>query len=52
MNSAYMNQASAETLGLSADDKYLGVPVVITNTVADDCVFINANQAVNTQGQT
>jgi NADH-quinone oxidoreductase subunit G len=52
MNSAYMNQASAEILGLSADDKYLGVPVVITNTVADDCVFINANQAVNIQEQT
>ncbi len=51
MNSACMNQASAEILGLSNNDKYLGVPVVITDTVADDCVFINTNHAINIQEQ-
>ncbi len=51
INSACMNPASAETLGLSANDKYLGVPVVITSTVADDCVFINANHATHIQEQ-
>ncbi|ABL02025.1 NADH dehydrogenase subunit G [Candidatus Ruthia magnifica str. Cm (Calyptogena magnifica)] len=51
MNNACINPVSAEILGLSADDKYLGVPVVITSTVADDCVFINANQPTNIQEQ-
>ncbi|NYT52450.1 MAG: NADH-quinone oxidoreductase subunit G [Candidatus Vesicomyosocius endoextente] len=51
MNNAYMNQTSAKTLKVSVGDKYLGVLVIITDTVADDCVFINANQTTNIYGQ-
>ncbi|SMM99928.1 NADH-ubiquinone oxidoreductase chain G [uncultured Candidatus Thioglobus sp.] len=46
INSASMNQATFTKLELSAETpKYLGVPVVVTEAVADNCVFVNANKA-------
>ena len=51
LHSASMNQASASKLELSQDDEYLGVPVFINETVADNCVFINANRATHTGAQ-
>lgn len=51
MNNAYMNQTTAKILKVSVGDKYLGVLVIITDTVADGCVFINTNQTTNIQGQ-
>ncbi len=51
LNVAYMNASVAKDLGVSADSKYLGVPVVITDAVADRCVFVNANKATQTGGE-
>ncbi|MBT7839174.1 MAG: NADH-quinone oxidoreductase subunit G [Candidatus Thioglobus sp.] len=47
VNSASMNANTAKELALSDGDEYLGVPVDITETVADLCVFVNSNQATN-----
>ncbi|SMN02234.1 NADH-ubiquinone oxidoreductase chain G [uncultured Candidatus Thioglobus sp.] len=46
INSASMNHTTFTKLELSAKTpKYLGVPVVVTEAVADNCVFVNANKA-------
>lgn len=50
INTAFMNVATAEELILSDGDTYLGVPVEITETVADKCVFVSSNQATNMGG--
>ena len=42
---ASMNVATAEALALKSGDVYLGVPIDITDTVADQCVFVSSNQA-------
>jgi NADH-quinone oxidoreductase subunit G len=48
INTASINAATANSLSLSDNDTYLGVPVEITETMADQCVFISSNQATNT----
>ncbi|MDG2395783.1 NADH-quinone oxidoreductase subunit NuoG [Candidatus Thioglobus sp.] len=48
INTASINAATAKSLSLSDSDTYLGVPVDITETMADQCVFISSNQATNT----
>ncbi len=50
MNVASMNQATADTLSLKSGDQYLGVPVNVTDTTADQCVFVSSNQATNMGG--
>ena len=50
MHSASMNPATAKLLSISEGDAYLGVPVEISHTMADQCVFVNSNQATNTGG--
>jgi len=52
INSAWMTKTTAKSLDISENDKYLGVPVVISNTVANNCVFINANHSTQGGGQT
>ena len=42
---ASMNTATAKMLALKSSDTYLGVPIDITETVADQCVFVSSNQA-------
>ncbi len=49
MHSASMNKATAKTLELSAGEQYLGVPVLISESVADYCVFVNANQSTGSK---
>jgi NADH-quinone oxidoreductase subunit G len=44
MHCASMNKATAKKLEIKSD-KYLGVPVIISESVANHCVFVNANQA-------
>ncbi len=51
INTASMNAATAKKLKLTQTDDYLGVPVVLSETVADDCVFINANRQTWDRGQ-
>ena len=46
---ASMNKATAKKLELTSSDDYLGVPVEITESVANNCVFINANHATGGQ---
>ncbi|RUA05940.1 MAG: NADH-quinone oxidoreductase subunit G [Gammaproteobacteria bacterium] len=48
IHSASMNQSTAKKLEIK-EDKYLGVPVVINDSVANNCVFVNANQATGVQ---
>ena len=45
INRAYLSKMTAQKIGLSDDDLYLGVPVSIEDTVADDYVFVHTNQA-------
>lgn len=44
MHSASMNKATAKKLKYTQGDCYLGVPVVINESVANNCIFVNANQ--------
>ncbi|SMN17062.1 NADH-ubiquinone oxidoreductase chain G [uncultured Candidatus Thioglobus sp.] len=50
INTASMNASTAKTLSLNDKDSYLGVPVEITETMADQCVFVSSNQATNIGG--
>ncbi|SMN10815.1 NADH-ubiquinone oxidoreductase chain G [uncultured Candidatus Thioglobus sp.] len=46
INSASMNKATFSKLEISKKTpEYLGVPVVVTEAVANNCVFVNANKA-------
>ncbi|CAC9434994.1 NADH-ubiquinone oxidoreductase chain G (EC [uncultured Gammaproteobacteria bacterium] len=45
MHSASMNKATAKKEEVKEGGQYLGVPVIITEKVADNCVFVNANQS-------
>ena len=45
INNAFVSQSTATKLNLNEDDLYLGVPVSISETVAEDCVFVHTNQA-------
>ena len=45
INRAYLSKMTAQKIGLSDDDLYLGVPVSIEDTVADDYIFVHTNQA-------
>ncbi|HIM54073.1 MAG TPA: NADH-quinone oxidoreductase subunit G [Gammaproteobacteria bacterium] len=49
INSASMNKATAKKLEVAQDDEYLGVPVVINEAVANNCVFVNANHSTGVQ---
>ena len=42
---AYLSKMTAQKIGLSDDDLYLGVPISIEETVAEDYVFVHTNQA-------
>ncbi len=44
MHRASMNKATAINENIKAGDKYLGVPVVITESVSNNCIFVNTNQ--------
>ncbi|SFV85652.1 NADH-ubiquinone oxidoreductase chain G [hydrothermal vent metagenome] len=48
MHSASMNKDTAKKLEIK-QDKYLGVPVIINELVANNCVFVSANQALGGQ---
>ncbi len=50
MNTASMNASTAQALSLNNQDTYLGVPVEIDSIMADQCVFVNSNQATNAGG--
>jgi NADH-quinone oxidoreductase subunit G len=50
MNTASMNASTAQALSLNNKDTYLGVPVEIDSIMADQCVFVNSNQATNAGG--
>jgi hypothetical protein len=39
-----MNSSTAKSLKLKDQETYLGVPVVINESVADNCVFINTTK--------
>jgi len=43
LNTASMSASTAKSLKLSDTDNYLGVPVVISEVVADKCVFISSS---------
>ena len=45
INRAYVSKMTAQKIGLSDDDLYLGVPVSIEESVAEDYVFVHTNQA-------
>ena len=45
LHSAFMNENTAKTLGV--EQTYLGVPVAIDESMANDCVFVSANQSTN-----
>ena len=45
INRAYLSKITAQKIGLSDDDLYLGVPVSIEESVAEDYVFVHTNQA-------
>ena len=51
INRASMNESTAKSLKLSDADDYLGVPVFISEIVANDCVFINANKSTSSEVQ-
>ena len=42
---AYLSKMTAQKIGLSDDDLYLGVPISIEESVAEDYVFVHTNQA-------
>jgi NADH-quinone oxidoreductase subunit G len=42
---AYLSKMTAQKIGLSNDDLYLGVPISIEESVAEDYVFVHTNQA-------
>ncbi len=50
MNTASMSATTAQSLSLNNKDTYLGVPVEIDSIMADQCVFVNSNQATNAGG--
>ena len=43
VNNAFMNAATAKKLELKQGDDYLGVAVEVNDTVANNCVFVQAN---------
>jgi NADH-quinone oxidoreductase subunit G len=45
MHHALMNKTTAKKLELSAGEHYLGMPVLINESVVDHCVFVNASQS-------
>ena len=45
INRAYLSKMTAQKIGLRDDDLYLGVPVSIQESVAEDYVFVHTNQA-------
>ena len=45
LNNAWINFKTAKKMNLITANTYLGVPLIISNEVADDCVFIYTNQA-------
>ena len=47
LNTASMNYSTAKSLNISDADNYLGVPVVVSELVANNCVFINANKSTS-----
>ncbi len=49
INSASMNKATAKKLEVTQDGEYLGVPVVVSEAVANNCVFVNANHSTGGQ---
>ncbi|HIL42913.1 MAG TPA: NADH-quinone oxidoreductase subunit G [Gammaproteobacteria bacterium] len=51
INKATMNSSTAKHLNLGDKDDYLGVPVVISSLVANNCVFINANKSTPSEEQ-
>jgi NADH-quinone oxidoreductase subunit G len=50
LNNASMNKATAKKLELEKGDEYLGIPVMVSDTVANNCVFVNANHSTQTGG--
>jgi NADH-quinone oxidoreductase subunit G len=46
MHSASMNKATAKKEEVKEGGQYLGVPVIITEKVADNCVFVTAQTAI------
>ena len=50
LNNASMNKATAKKLELEKGDEYLGIPVVVSDTVANNCVFVNANHSTQIGG--
>ena len=50
INSAFVSKSTAKRLDINGDDLYLGVPVSITNAVAEDYVFVHTNQARRVEG--
>ena len=46
-NSASMSTATAKELSLECGNTYLGVPVVVSDSVADRCVFVSSNQSTD-----
>lgn len=49
MHLASMGKSTAKKLAVKEGEKYLGVPVVITESVANNCVFINAKRLVGSK---
>ena len=45
IDSAFVSEATAKKLGIGNDDLYLGVPVSIVDSVAEDYIFVHTNQA-------
>lgn len=45
MHNALMNKATAKKEGVKEGGQYLGVPVIITEKVANNCIFVHANQS-------
>jgi NADH-quinone oxidoreductase subunit G len=45
INSASMNKATAKKLEVTQGSSYLGVPVSISEAVANNCVFVSANHS-------
>jgi NADH-quinone oxidoreductase subunit G len=46
MHSASMNKATAKKEEVKEGGQYLGVPVIITEKVADNCVFVANRQHI------
>ncbi len=44
IHNAFMNKATAKKIDLKTQE-YLKVPVIISENIANDCIFINANRA-------